>query len=367
MQKPRTSLLGLFQKTPIKTKPFYAKALSHLTPSFSSATPLTPPMLTAWASTANRHSPASCTTDSSPPIPPVDDIFNTDGDDWKFQRQVSNHEFNTKSLRKFVEQVVDTELSDRLITILSVALEPPNLPPSQSASRTQHGRDFCVRKLRPKTGEPRTQSRLEFPTSFPSLSQPIAKEKSTAGLRRVAERNTTEDYANGLSSYYEGVFLAQGKTMSVCFGSNNYTDPTRLLRSLRHSMLHMILENEIYSKDDLRELLNCFLQLNFPYNHDIIIRVFTEIWIVVFSVRFGGSTLLHFASNKSCEYELKLYLVHVQRSWETEFPFTCRVKQKDNGIKSSYFAVCGHVIDSGLVQAVQPEIHGRNDFMLDRG
>ena len=48
-------------------------------------------------------------------------IFNVDGESWKFQRQVSSHEFNTKSLRKFVEIVVDTELSDRLIPILSSA------------------------------------------------------------------------------------------------------------------------------------------------------------------------------------------------------------------------------------------------------
>ncbi|KAJ8749538.1 hypothetical protein K2173_025733 [Erythroxylum novogranatense] len=50
-----------------------------------------------------------------------DGIFNIDGDTWKFQRQVSSHEFNTKSLRKFVETVVDTELSERLIPILSSA------------------------------------------------------------------------------------------------------------------------------------------------------------------------------------------------------------------------------------------------------
>ncbi|KAJ6412222.1 hypothetical protein OIU84_005307 [Salix udensis] len=48
-------------------------------------------------------------------------IFNIDGDSWKFQRQVSSHEFNTKSLRKFVEIVVDTEVSQRLIPILSTA------------------------------------------------------------------------------------------------------------------------------------------------------------------------------------------------------------------------------------------------------
>lgn len=51
----------------------------------------------------------------------------------------------------------------------------------------------------------------------------------------------------------------------------------------RQSMLQMILENEIYSKDDLKELLNCFLQLNSPYYHGIIVRAFTEIWNGVFS------------------------------------------------------------------------------------
>ncbi|CAN0886475.1 Cytochrome P450 94A1 [Linum grandiflorum] len=51
-----------------------------------------------------------------------DGIFNADGTSWKFQRQVSSHEFNTKSLRHFVEYVVDAELSDRLVPIFSAAV-----------------------------------------------------------------------------------------------------------------------------------------------------------------------------------------------------------------------------------------------------
>ncbi|OVA05298.1 Cytochrome P450 [Macleaya cordata] len=50
-------------------------------------------------------------------------IFNSDGDNWKFQRQISSHEFNTRSLRKFIESVVKTELSDRLIPFLSSTAE----------------------------------------------------------------------------------------------------------------------------------------------------------------------------------------------------------------------------------------------------
>ncbi|XP_076883419.1 transcription repressor OFP6-like [Bidens hawaiensis] len=53
----------------------------------------------------------------------------------------------------------------------------------------------------------------------------------------------------------------------------------------RESMLQMITEKEIYGKDDLRELLNCFLQLNSPYYHGIIIRAFTEIWNNVLCIK----------------------------------------------------------------------------------
>ncbi|KAL3642707.1 hypothetical protein CASFOL_013522 [Castilleja foliolosa] len=53
----------------------------------------------------------------------------------------------------------------------------------------------------------------------------------------------------------------------------------------RQSMLQMILEKEIYAKEDLKELLNCFLQLNAPYYHGTIVRAFTEIWNGVYSGR----------------------------------------------------------------------------------
>ncbi|XP_058087621.1 transcription repressor OFP6-like [Magnolia sinica] len=51
----------------------------------------------------------------------------------------------------------------------------------------------------------------------------------------------------------------------------------------RHSMLQMILEKEIYGRDDLRELLDCFLSLNSPYHHEIIVQAFSEIWNGVYS------------------------------------------------------------------------------------
>ena len=71
-------------------------------------------------------------------------------------------------------------------------------------------------------------------------------------------------------------------------------------QDFKHSMLQMILENEIYSKDDLRELLSCFLQLNSPYHHGVIVRAFTEIWNGIFSVNSNSPTFN--LSRKSREF-----------------------------------------------------------------
>ena len=48
-------------------------------------------------------------------------------------------------------------------------------------------------------------------------------------------------------------------------------------KDFRHSMLQMIFEEEIFSETDLQDLLECFLQLNPPCHHEIIVRAFTRI------------------------------------------------------------------------------------------
>ncbi|XP_051116842.1 cytochrome P450 94A2-like [Andrographis paniculata] len=50
-----------------------------------------------------------------------DGIFNSDGEMWKFQRQIAIHEFKTKSLWKFVENVVDSMIAGRLIPVMENA------------------------------------------------------------------------------------------------------------------------------------------------------------------------------------------------------------------------------------------------------
>ncbi|KAF6173243.1 hypothetical protein GIB67_026938 [Kingdonia uniflora] len=108
---------------------------------------------------------------------------------------------------------------------------------------------------------------------------PDVHNTSTTSLGLKDNSNTTfspkpyyEPKNHPKSSKTSNVYGKIGESVAVVKDSNDpYLD-------FRHSMLQMIMEKEIYSKDDLRELLDCFLSLNSPYHHDIIIRAFTEIW-----------------------------------------------------------------------------------------
>ncbi|KAJ0977535.1 hypothetical protein J5N97_013009 [Dioscorea zingiberensis] len=58
--------------------------------------------------------------------------------------------------------------------------------------------------------------------------------------------NTTGDYANNASSYYEGVFGARGKHLSVCLGVNVYTESDPFISALEV----ILLENSVYNATD---------------------------------------------------------------------------------------------------------------------
>ncbi|XP_022722695.1 transcription repressor OFP1-like [Durio zibethinus] len=56
-------------------------------------------------------------------------------------------------------------------------------------------------------------------------------------------------------------------------------------RDFRDSMVEMIMENKIRASKDLEDLLACYLSLNSDEYHDLIIKVFKEIWFDLSDVR----------------------------------------------------------------------------------
>ncbi|CAK9137194.1 unnamed protein product [Ilex paraguariensis] len=79
--------------------------------------------------------------------------------------------------------------------------------------------------------------------------------------------NTTEDFVKGMSSYYEGVFVAAGKTMSLCLAANTYTDSDPFISALEF----VLLENSLYNSTDFGKYgLHLIARHGFGYSGPII-------------------------------------------------------------------------------------------------
>ncbi|KDP36141.1 hypothetical protein JCGZ_08785 [Jatropha curcas] len=130
-------------------------------------------------------------------------------------------------------------------------------------------------------------------TSFSPATDTTPYNNFSFGDKKVDKKSSSK-----CSRTVRGLGRVGGESVAVEKDSDDpYLD-------FRQSMLQMILEKEIYSKDDLKELLECFLQLNSPYHHGIIVRAFTEIWNGVFSVRSSSSSGANNSRVIECQQKL---------------------------------------------------------------
>ncbi|XP_074292219.1 putative LRR receptor-like serine/threonine-protein kinase At4g29180 [Silene latifolia] len=79
--------------------------------------------------------------------------------------------------------------------------------------------------------------------------------------------NTTDDYARNMSSYYEGVFQAVGKSISVCVGVNEVTDSDPFISAIELVMLG----DSVYNSTDFgANALTLIARSNFGYTGPMI-------------------------------------------------------------------------------------------------
>lgn len=76
--------------------------------------------------------------------------------------------------------------------------------------------------------------------------------------------NTTDDYVRGSASYYEGVFQAGGKSMSLCLASNSYTKGSGPFIS---ALEFVLLNDSLYNSTDFGNFsLSLVARHSFGYN-----------------------------------------------------------------------------------------------------
>ncbi|KAK4342626.1 hypothetical protein RND71_038442 [Anisodus tanguticus] len=99
----------------------------------------------------------------------------------------------------------------------------------------------------------------------------VRKEHSISPKRRVAVKLRTKS-PGIVSRKSVSSRRSVGEIFAVVKSSK---DPQR---DFKESMVEMIVENNIRTSKDLEELLACYLSLNSDHHHDLIIKVFKQIW-----------------------------------------------------------------------------------------
>ncbi|KAB2092082.1 hypothetical protein ES319_A02G004300v1 [Gossypium barbadense] len=99
---------------------------------------------------------------------------------------------------------------------------------------------------------------------------------------KIANRRLVQGHARrSISS--NGSSSSSKRSLSESFAVvKSSVDPQR---DFKESMVEMIMENNITASKDLEDLLACYLSLNSDEYHEIIIKVFKQIWFDLIDVR----------------------------------------------------------------------------------
>lgn len=151
---------------------------------------------------------------------------------------------------------------------------------------SDHGTCGCRKSKQKDILQPKPKPKKPNNNFYPSSSTISSPTNTTTTLSfRSTTRCSEETDQNTTTTKMVNPYPKLGDSLAVVKDSDDpYGD-------FRQSMLQMILERDIHSKDDLQELLNCFLQLNSSDHHQIIVRAFMEIWNGATSAAAAGHSL----------------------------------------------------------------------------
>ncbi|KAB2050399.1 hypothetical protein ES319_A13G243100v1 [Gossypium barbadense] len=105
------------------------------------------------------------------------------------------------------------------------------------------------------------------------LLKSLLTANARCGCKKLSSSNFNMDTISSSSS--SSNVMVNPKIMDSIAVVKDSHDP---YLDFRHSMLQMIEEKHIYSADELQELLQCFLELNSPCHHRVIVEAFMGIW-----------------------------------------------------------------------------------------
>ncbi|KAL4295984.1 hypothetical protein GQ457_12G003050 [Hibiscus cannabinus] len=149
--------------------------------------------------------------------------------------------------------ILTTEFSCKLNNVSELKVELPPIKCRRSSENTKKNSSGTVRKF--AVNSPGVRLRVNSPR---------------LASRRIQGRKSASSSSSSSS--------LSGSIAVVKSSSDPQTD-------FRESMVEMIMENNIRASKDLEDLLACYLSLNSNEYHDVIVKVFKQIWLDLRLVR----------------------------------------------------------------------------------
>lgn len=144
--------------------------------------------------------------------------------------------------------------------------------------------------------EPRTYGTLDnknYNTDSAAQSRENGENESENDLvncnwwaRKCEECACSHDVEGNLAILQGRCCSIHGKACQSFAEEKRSEDPSS---DFRYSMVQMILEKNIYQPSELRGLLECFLSLNSPEHHGIIVEAFTEVCVNISCIMSEGT------------------------------------------------------------------------------
>ncbi|RWR80464.1 transcription repressor OFP1 [Cinnamomum micranthum f. kanehirae] len=227
--------------------------------------------------------------DTAPPasdaVPPLSDQF--DGiATWSSSCRCRVSSSATDIIIDVDEKSTLPQKFDRFNSVSKLELPPILTKPTKPKKKTEPITSTCVE--------------LEERNAHGSLSAKVSKEGSSKNLKdeKIPGRRSTSS-VQGLKLRVNSPRLASKKIQAYNRKSTSISTSTTPKmrqrknisesfaivkssfdpqRDFRESMVEMIVENNIRASKDLEDLLACYLSLNSNEYHDVIVKVFEQIW-----------------------------------------------------------------------------------------
>ncbi|XP_043726358.1 transcription repressor OFP4-like [Telopea speciosissima] len=174
----------------------------------------------------------------------------------------------------FTDMISDHKKKDSKKTEKPAKFRRNSAKLEQRTANTSHGGSLSVKVVREESVKTvREQKPIPIPVRR-SLTSSSPGVKLRANSPRIASKKI-QAYNRKISASATNS-RPRRKSISDSFAIvKSSFDPQR---DFRESMMDMIVENNLRASKDLEELLACYLSLNSNEYHDIIVKVFEQIW-----------------------------------------------------------------------------------------